>query len=371
MVKNEIKGVKVSTVDAFQGGEREIIILSCVRTSKSVFIENKKRLNVALTRARCHLIIVCHKDALMQSDVYRYVVDQVKYETNGIIDSQILYQNKNFYFLSKSLFSDNDPEEDARLEQAYDDDHNTLRLVKKKKKATPPKKKKKSARKNMFIDDEADENEEEEEEDVTSEQEEEVIQQDHDDIRFRPKKNANKKIIKKITNKEEGEDDFDFDNVFDGEEINVLSGVDVESDQDETISDHYLKRKRQIVDDDEIMDQQVVSVTKEPTTKKKKSMILSDDDMDEDMERAGDIIDFDFGSDRMDESSDQDLKSKKQLVVDDDPEEQVNVDDELKDVGPKEKKQVDDDLNNSFQSDGVLGEFGIEMPTNDLDALDF
>ena len=38
----EIKGVQVSTVDAFQGGERDIIILSTVRTHASGFIDNDK-----------------------------------------------------------------------------------------------------------------------------------------------------------------------------------------------------------------------------------------------------------------------------------------------------------------------------------------
>ncbi|KAH3882870.1 hypothetical protein DPMN_006816 [Dreissena polymorpha] len=36
------KGVQVSTVDAFQGGERDIIILSTVRTKGMGFIDNDK-----------------------------------------------------------------------------------------------------------------------------------------------------------------------------------------------------------------------------------------------------------------------------------------------------------------------------------------
>ena len=67
--------VKVSTVDAFQGAEREIIILSTTRTSLSAeksssseldagHLESPHRLNVALTRARRHLLIVGHLHAL-------------------------------------------------------------------------------------------------------------------------------------------------------------------------------------------------------------------------------------------------------------------------------------------------------------------
>lgn len=49
----------VSTVDDFQGDERDIIILSTVRTSGSTpFLEDFRRINVAMSRARRLLIIV-------------------------------------------------------------------------------------------------------------------------------------------------------------------------------------------------------------------------------------------------------------------------------------------------------------------------
>ena len=38
----EIKMVQISTVDAFQGGERGVIILSCVRTQATAFMDNDK-----------------------------------------------------------------------------------------------------------------------------------------------------------------------------------------------------------------------------------------------------------------------------------------------------------------------------------------
>ena len=58
--------VRVSTVDAFQGQESDIVILSCVRTSMTDigFLADTRRLNVALTRARFSLWIVCNGLAL-------------------------------------------------------------------------------------------------------------------------------------------------------------------------------------------------------------------------------------------------------------------------------------------------------------------
>lgn len=52
-------GIQISTVDAFQGAEKDIIILSCVRSKQGLgFIDSPNRINVALTRAKHHLIVV-------------------------------------------------------------------------------------------------------------------------------------------------------------------------------------------------------------------------------------------------------------------------------------------------------------------------
>ena len=37
-----LKKVKVATVDSFQGGERDIIILSCVRTDQMGFVDDMR-----------------------------------------------------------------------------------------------------------------------------------------------------------------------------------------------------------------------------------------------------------------------------------------------------------------------------------------
>jgi superfamily I DNA and/or RNA helicase len=53
-----IKDVEVNTVDAFQGREKDVIIFSVAATSNLRFPSNPNRLNVALTRPRCKLVVV-------------------------------------------------------------------------------------------------------------------------------------------------------------------------------------------------------------------------------------------------------------------------------------------------------------------------
>ena len=57
--------VKVTTVDAVQGGEADIVILLMTRSDGSVqFLLDRHRLNVALSRARDAVIIFGHLNCL-------------------------------------------------------------------------------------------------------------------------------------------------------------------------------------------------------------------------------------------------------------------------------------------------------------------
>ena len=68
--------MQVSTVDAFQGAERDIIIVGCVRTRNLGFIEDCRRMNVAITRARRHLIVVGKESLLRRNQHWRYIIDR-------------------------------------------------------------------------------------------------------------------------------------------------------------------------------------------------------------------------------------------------------------------------------------------------------
>jgi len=71
------EGLRVDTVDGFQGSERELVLVSTVRTNSEVgFMRDPRRVNVLLTRARRGLIVF--GDALTlesESDVWKPWVD--------------------------------------------------------------------------------------------------------------------------------------------------------------------------------------------------------------------------------------------------------------------------------------------------------
>ncbi|XP_060248703.1 protein ZGRF1 isoform X1 [Meriones unguiculatus] len=80
----DVKAVQVSTVDAFQGAEKEIIILSCVRTRQVGFIDSEKRMNVALTRGRRHLLIVGSLSCLRKNRLWGRVIQHCEGREDGL-----------------------------------------------------------------------------------------------------------------------------------------------------------------------------------------------------------------------------------------------------------------------------------------------
>ncbi|CAN8070912.1 unnamed protein product [Agarophyton chilense] len=67
-------GMKISTVDSFQGQEKDVIIVSTVRSNengKTGFLQDWRRLNVSITRARLLLIVVGHQKTLCHDPHWR------------------------------------------------------------------------------------------------------------------------------------------------------------------------------------------------------------------------------------------------------------------------------------------------------------
>ena len=73
--------ISVNTVDGFQGQERDIIVVSLVRSNESGqigFLRDLRRMNVAITRARMKLIILGDKDTMTQHPFYRKLWHYIK-----------------------------------------------------------------------------------------------------------------------------------------------------------------------------------------------------------------------------------------------------------------------------------------------------
>ncbi|XP_008110295.2 LOW QUALITY PROTEIN: 5'-3' DNA helicase ZGRF1 [Anolis carolinensis] len=111
-----IKAVQVSTVDAFQGAEKEIIILSCVRTKQVGFIDSEKRVNVALTRGKRHLLIVGNLNCLRKNKVWGSVIQHCTERKNGLQHVNQLEQQLND--IIKSYMERKKAEEINQLEKS-------------------------------------------------------------------------------------------------------------------------------------------------------------------------------------------------------------------------------------------------------------
>ena len=107
LLQERVKGVEINTVDQFQGRDKSVILYSCVRSGlakedvkvsiiiavlkrflmrqsfasspqKGEILQDSRRLNVAITRAKHKLIVVGQKDSLKYFDPFEKIFGILK-----------------------------------------------------------------------------------------------------------------------------------------------------------------------------------------------------------------------------------------------------------------------------------------------------
>ncbi|GIY41624.1 regulator of nonsense transcripts 1 [Caerostris darwini] len=71
------QSIEIANLDEFQGREKDLVILSCVRSSEHGrigFLKEPRRLNVALTRARCGLIVIGNEKVLSKQPAWNKLI---------------------------------------------------------------------------------------------------------------------------------------------------------------------------------------------------------------------------------------------------------------------------------------------------------
>ncbi|HRD43763.1 MAG TPA: C-terminal helicase domain-containing protein, partial [Ferruginibacter sp.] len=75
------KEIRMSTIDSFQGQEKENIILSLVRSNDDGvigFLKDYRRMNVAVTRAKEQLFVIGDSATIGRDKFYRAFLDYVE-----------------------------------------------------------------------------------------------------------------------------------------------------------------------------------------------------------------------------------------------------------------------------------------------------
>ena len=154
------KVAEVNTVDSFQGREKEVIIISWVRAggegSSIGFLNDFRRMNVAISRAKSHLWIVGHSKTLNQNHNWKALISHWKahkritqfYSRSDIDNSSLFTKTKEEYISERT--------EEKRLLELYESKEAECMDLNNSPKESKSKSKKSSHKRKKIIDEEVD-----------------------------------------------------------------------------------------------------------------------------------------------------------------------------------------------------------------------
>lgn len=93
-----LEEIEFNTIDGYQGKEKDIIIISCVRgTGEGYgvgFLKDKRRMNVAITRAKSALWVVGNKNRLVEDETWRSFIKHAE-DTDSLYDAGDVFSENN------------------------------------------------------------------------------------------------------------------------------------------------------------------------------------------------------------------------------------------------------------------------------------
>ena len=93
----EIEGLEIGSVDGFQGREKEAIVISMVRSNSEGevgFLSERRRMNVAITRARRLVVVVCDSTTICRDEFLSKMIEYFQNSASSLYLTHYDYQSQ-------------------------------------------------------------------------------------------------------------------------------------------------------------------------------------------------------------------------------------------------------------------------------------